>query len=200
MPKLIEPFLLTFIPLFVAVDSIGNLPLFVSLVEGFHKKQRDRIIIESVATATILAVVFMLVGKLILRILGISIPDFQIAGGALLFVISLRLLLPGASKSLYTTNHNKDIGVFPLGTPLITGPAVLTTTLILLDQYGVLITFFSLAVNMFIVWLTFVKADPLMRVFGANGTRAISKIMYILLAAIGITMIRKGVMGTLFTQ
>lgn len=195
MPNLFEPFLLTFIPLFVAVDSIGNLPLFVSMVTGLNKKQKDRAIIESVATAAILAVVFMFVGKWVLRLLGISIPDFQIAGGALLFVISLRLLLPGASQSLNADSHNKDIGVFPLGTPLITGPAVLTTTLILLDQYGMIATFVSLVVNMFIVWLTFIKADSLMKIFGANGTRAFSKIMYILLAAIGIMMIRKGIMG-----
>ncbi|HNX81881.1 MAG TPA: MarC family protein [Candidatus Omnitrophota bacterium] len=197
MPKLFEPFILTFIPLFVAVDSIGNLPLFVSLVDGLNKKQKDKAIIESVTTAAILAVVFMFVGKWVLRLLGITIPDFQIAGGALLFVISLRLLLPGASKSLYTEAHNKEVGVFPLGTPLITGPAVLTTTLILLDQHGTLATFTALILNMFIVWITFIKADFLMKIFGANGTRAFSKIMYILLAAISIMMIRKGIMGVL---
>ena len=87
------------------------------------------------------------------------------------------------------------MGVFPLGTPLITGPAVLTTTLIMLDSYGLMATFVSLAVNMLIVWWTLAKADSIMRVMGASGTRAFAKIMYILLAAIGVMMVRRGIMG-----
>jgi len=195
MVDLFQPYLLSFIPIFVAVDAIGNIPVFVSLAEGLSKKDKHRIIVESVTTATAMAVLFMLVGKWVLRVLSITIPDFQIAGGALLFVIAVRLLLPGASKFLLTTNHDKDVGVFPLGTPLITGPAVLTTTLMMLDTYGLVTTFISLILNMFIVWITLVKADILMKIFGAGGTRAFSKIMYILLAAIAVMMIRRGIMG-----
>lgn len=195
MFKIFEPFLLTFIPIFVAVDAIGNIPIFVSLVEGAGKKQRNKIILDSVATATIVAILFMFIGKWVLRAIGISIPDFQIAGGILLFVISVRLLLPGTAKSVLTDSHDKDIGVFPLGTPLITGPAVLTTTLMMLDSFGLAPTFASLLLNMLIVWITLNKADSIMRIMGANGTRAFSKIMYILLAAIGVMMVRRGIMG-----
>ncbi|MCX5710792.1 MAG: MarC family protein [Candidatus Omnitrophica bacterium] len=195
MMNLFQPYLLSFIPIFVAVDAIGNIPVFVSLAEGLSKKDKHRIIVESVTTATAMAVLFMLIGKWVLRVLSITIPDFQIAGGALLFVIAVRLLLPGASKFSLTTNHDKDVGVFPLGTPLITGPAVLTTTLIMLDTYGLVMTFISLILNMLIVWITLVKADVLMKIFGAGGTRAFSKIMYILLAAIAVMMVRRGIMG-----
>lgn len=195
MLSALQPFILTFIPIFVAVDSIGNIPLFVSLVQGASKKQRDHAIIESVTTATVVAILFMLIGKWVFRLIGITIPDFQIAGGALLFVISVRLLLPGGSKSPLTDGHDKDIGVFPLGTPLITGPAVLTTTLMMLDSFGLAATFVSLILNMFIVWVTLVKADSIMKVMGHSGTRAFSKIMYILLAAIGVMMVRRGIAG-----
>lgn len=195
MLKLLEPFILTFIPIFVAVDAIGNIPLFVSLVEGVSKKQRHRIIVDSVTTATVVAVLFMFIGKLVLRFIGITISDFQIAGGALLFIISVRLLLPGTSKLPLINSHEKDLGVFPLGTPLITGPAVLTTTLIMLDSFGIMPTFVSLLVNMFIAWVTLVRADSIMKIMGSSGTRAFSKIMYILLAAIGVMMVRKGVGG-----
>jgi len=190
-----EPYILSFIPIFVAVDAIGNIPLFVGLVEGMSKKQKHKIIFESIATATALAVLFMWVGKFILSLLGITIPDFQIAGGALLFIISVRLLLPGMQKSILSNGHDKDIGVFPLGTPLITGPAVLTTTLMMLDSFGPMPTFVSLIVNMFIVWVTLVKSDLIIKLIGANGTRAFSKIMYILLAAIAVMMIRRGIIG-----
>lgn len=189
--------MLTFIPIFVAVDAIGNIPLFISLVEGVTKKQRQRTIVDSVTTATVVAIIFMFVGKWVFRLIGISIADFQVAGGVLLFVISMRLLLPGTSKAFLSNGHDKEAGVFPLGTPLITGPAVLTTTLMMLDSFGIIPTFVSLVVNMLIVWVTLVKADFIMKLMGAGGTRAFSKIMYILLAAIGVMMIRRGLLGFL---
>lgn len=151
MFKDIEPYVLTFIQIFVAVDAIGNIPLFVSLVEGLSRKQRHQVIIESITTATAVAIIFMVAGKWLLRFIGVTIPDFQVAGGILLFVISLRLLLPGAAKTFLSNGHDKDVGVFPLGTPLITGPAVLTTTIMMLDSFGMGPTFVSLVVNMFIV-------------------------------------------------
>ncbi|MBM3245866.1 MAG: MarC family protein [Candidatus Omnitrophica bacterium] len=193
----LEPFILAFIPIFVAVDTIGNIPLFISLVEGSTKKERNKIIADSVATATGVAILFVFVGKWILRLIGITIPDFQIAGGALLFIISIRLLLPGTQKHILSDGHEKDVGVFPLGTPLITGPAVLTTTLMMLDNFGIIPTLISLLVNMLIVWLSLAKANAVIRLIGISGTRAFSKIMYILLAAIGIMMIRRGVFGVL---
>jgi multiple antibiotic resistance protein len=195
MLKIIQPYILTFIPLFVAVDAIGNIPLFISLVEGASKKQRHKIIIDSVTTATVVAILFMFVGKWVLRFIGITIEDFQIAGGTLLFVISVYLLLPGTSKSLVSNSHTKDVGVFPLGTPLITGPAVLTTTLMMLDSFGLAPTFVSLVINMLIMWITLAKADLIMKLMGSSGTRAFSKIMYILLAAIGVMMVRRGILG-----
>ncbi|MBI4972795.1 MAG: MarC family protein [Candidatus Omnitrophica bacterium] len=195
MLEIFKPYILTFIPIFVAVDAIGNIPVFISLVEAANKKQREKIIRASVTTATVLAILFMFIGKGVLRILGITISDFQIAGGGLLFIIAVRLLLPGAKQGFLTNGHDKDVGVFPLGTPLITGPAVLTTTLMMLDSFGIIPTFTALIINMFIAWLTLIRADLIMRLIGPGGTRAISKIMYILLAAIGVMMVRRGLMG-----
>lgn len=191
----LEPYLMAFIALFVAVDAIGNVPIFISFVEGTTRKQRVRIVGDSVTTATILAVIFMLVGKVVLRFIGVTIPDFQIAGGTLLFFIALRLLMPTSPKGLAGESPDQDLGVFPLGTPLITGPAVLTTTLIMVDSYGMVVTFAALVVNMAIVWVTLAKADSLLKWMGPGGLRAIAKIMYILLAAIGVMMVRKGLVA-----
>lgn len=197
MLKIFEPYILTFIPIFVAVDAIGNIPLFISLTAGFPKKQMRKIIADSVTTATVVAILFMLIGKWVLRLIGITVTDFQIAGGILLFFISLRLLMPGAMKTILSDGHEKDVGVFPLGTPLITGPAVLTTIIMMLDSFGILPTFVSLAVNMLIVWLTLAKSDLIIKIMGSSGARAFSKIMYILLAAIGVMMVRKGITGAI---
>lgn len=195
MIKIITPYILSFIPIFVAVDIIGTVPLYLSLLEPVSKKEKRRVLFDAVATATSVAILFMLGGKLILRLLGITIPDFQIAGGMLLFIISARLILPGTHKGTFSEGKDKDVGVFPLGTPLITGPAVLTTTLIMLDSFGLIPTFIALTANMLIVWLVLENADYIMIVIGPSGTRALSKIMYILLAAIGVMMIRHGIMG-----
>ena len=195
---MLKPYILSFIPLFVAVDAIANIPIFLSLVENTSKVQRRKIIMHAVSTATAVAIIFMSIGKWVFSLLGITIPDFQIAGGMLLFIISVRLLLPGAKKSLLTSSYDKDMGVFPLGTPLITGPAVLTTTLMMMNSFGALATLVSLILNMFFVWLTLIKADLIMKVIGPSGTRAFSKIMYILLAAIAVMMIRHGIIGAFF--
>ena len=195
MQEILKPFLLTFIPIFVAVDAIGNIPLFISLVTGLNKKQRKKAIMDSVTTATLVAVLFMFIGKWVLRVVNITISDFQIAGGILLFVIAVRLLLPGSYKTMLADGHDKDIGVFPLGTPLITGPAVLTTTLMMLDSFGLVATFASLIINMVIVWVTLYRADLIISLVGTSGARAFSKIMYILLAAIAVMMVRRGISG-----
>jgi multiple antibiotic resistance protein len=196
----LRPYILSFIPLFVAVDAIANIPIFLSLVEHSSKTHRKKIILDAVATATAVAIIFMFVGKWVFSLLGITIPDFQIAGGALLFVIAVRLLLPGVSKSALTSSQDKDMGVFPLGTPLITGPAVLTTTLMMMNSFGVLATLVAVVLNMFFVWITLVKADTIMKVIGPNGTRAFSKIMYILLAAIAVMMVRHGITGAFLNK
>ncbi|MGE5309307.1 MAG: MarC family protein [Deltaproteobacteria bacterium] len=196
MPNTYDPFVLSFISMFVAVDAIGNIPLFLSLTEDCNKQQRREVIRYSVATATIVAILFMFIGKWVLQFLGVSIADFQIAGGTLLFFISMRLLLPTTTKGFISpTTYHQDFGVFPLGTPLITGPAVLTTTLVLVQTYGIMPTFISLVLNMIIVAITLYKSNFFTRALGTSGLRAISKIVYILLAAIGVMMIRRGVVS-----
>lgn len=187
---------MSFIPIFVAVDSLGNIPIFISLAEGLGTKQRRIIINQSVATATIIALVFMGVGEFVLKVMGITIDDFKIAGGILLLVLSINFLLPGKSKgSSFESSKEKDVGIFPLGTPLVTGPAVLATTLMMLHSFGVMATLVSLILNMVIVWLVFSYSQFLMRIIGQAGTRAFSKVVDIILASIAIMMIRQGIMG-----
>ena len=200
MMEALKPYILSFIPLFVAVDVIANIPIFLSLIQGSSKARKHKIILDAVTTATVVAIVFMFVGQWVFSLLGITIPDFQIAGGVLLFVIAIQLLLPGSQKNVLTSAHDKDIGVFPLGTPLITGPAVLTTTLMMMNSFGVLATLVALILNMFFVWITLVKADTIMKVIGPSGTRAFAKIMYILLASIAVMMIRLGITGAFLNK
>ena len=124
--------LLSFIPLFVAVDAPGVLPIFVALTEGLNDKEKTKIIIQSMLTAFLLAVSFILVGKLVFKLLGISIGDFMVAGGAVLFCIAIIDL---ANPTKERRMPDEDLGAVPLGTPLIVGPAVLATSLLMISEY-----------------------------------------------------------------
>ncbi len=191
---MVKSFVLSFIPIFVAVNILGILPIFISLTEGITGEEKRKIIGQSVFTAAIIAMGFMFLGKIVFLIMGITVSDFKIAGGILLLILSVNLLLPGESRR---AEHTTDVGIFPLGTPLITGPAVLTTTLMMVDIYGFIPTFVSIILNMLIVLLVLKNADKVVRILGKGGTRAFSKVIDILLTAIAVMMIRKGILEIL---
>ena len=187
-----KAFWLCFIPLFVAVDAFGILPVFLSLTEGLETKQVRKVLVESIITATAVAVVFLALGEVGLRLLGISVADFMIAGGALLFGLSLSELL-----LLEKQHHRVDaeaLGAVPIGVPIIVGPAVLTTTLLLVRQYGFMPTIVALIVNILIAGVVLWFSPALNEFFGKAGSKTISKLASLLLAAIGVMMVRKGVM------
>lgn len=182
-------FILAFIPLFVAVDPFGLLPIFVTLTEGLTPHKRNALIRASLLTALGVAVIFLFVGRFLLRVLGVTVGDFMVAGGLLLFVLAvIELVTPkGAIRQMAT-----DLGVVPLGVPLIVGPAVLATLLLLTTSYGVVATLIALVLNIALVWVMFVSADGLMHLLGVGGTKVISKIAGLLLAAIAVMLVRRG--------
>ena len=184
-------FWLCFVPLFVAVDAIGLLPVYIGLTEGFSAPERRRIVGESVITAMAVAVGFLFVGQWLLRLLGITTADFMIAGGGLLFVFALTDLFVTAKGQRRVDPHS--VGAVPIGVPLTVGPAVLATILLLADQYGRLLTVLAVLANIAIAGLVFWSADRLDRLLGRTGTRTFSKIMALVLAAIAVKMIRMGV-------
>ncbi len=183
--------LLSFIPLFVAVDAIGVLPIFVSLTEDLDKQQKQKVIVQSMITAFLLAVGFILIGKLVFRLLGISIGDFMVAGGALLFCIAISDLMSSGKER---RSPGKDLGAVPIGTPLIVGPAVLTTSLVITSEYGWLPTVISVIGNILFAGLIFNGSFWLIKGLGEAGTKALSKIMSLLLAAIAVMLMRKGIL------
>jgi multiple antibiotic resistance protein len=191
LTHMINKFWLAFLPIFMAVNAIGLLPMFINFTINLEKKQIQKIIIQSVITATAVSIVFLAAGKAILDILGVTTADFLIAGGALLFVISLDDLLSMEKKSQQI--DLESLGAVPLGVPLIVGPAVLTTILLLVPQYGATITILAIIANILISGLMFWLSAPIISVLGNSGAKTISKIGDLLLAAISIMMIRKGI-------
>lgn len=188
--SMLETFFLAFIPLFVAMDVLGTLPLFLGLTEGITEKRRNRLVVEATLTALVLSLIFLGSGKLLFSFLGITDNDFRIAGGLVLLVLSINDLL--FSHDTTRKNPETSIGVVPIGIPLIMGPAALTTILIIVDSYGYLWTVISIILNLLIVWIIFRNADKVLRILGKAGSRAIAKIASLFLAAIAVMMIRVG--------
>ena len=188
-----KEFLLSFIPIFVAMDALGILPMFMGFTENLKKREKQKIITQSIITAFLIGIIFLFIGRWIFKVLGVMVADFKIAGGIVLLTISLRDLLQ-YEKGQKLSPHT--MGAVPIGTPLITGPAVLTTIVILLDLHGMYLTVMSFLANLIIVWVAFLFADPISKFLGKAGSKAISKIAHLLLAAIAVMMIRKGVLDT----
>lgn len=187
---ILQPFLLSVIPILVALDAPGALPLFVGMTEELTAVERRRAVRQSILTAFLVTIGFVLLGRAVFTALGIRVEDFMIAGGVVLLVIAITDVVKAGEKRL---PPGPTFGVVPLGTPLIAGPATLTTTLVLVGQYGYLPVVVSLTVNILLAWLIFAQAERIIALIGINGSRALAKVASLLLAAIAVKMIRSGI-------
>lgn len=185
-----KSYFLAFVPIFVAVDALGMLPVFLSLTYRMRPAEKEELIRQSTLTALVVAVAFLWVGKIVFLWLGITISDFLVAGGAILFIVSIRDLLSYAKSPRVPEG---TVGVIPLAVPLIVGPAVLTTSLILLNSFGILPTLFSIVTNIFLCALILHFSSVLSRWLGESGSHTLSKIANLFLGAIGVMLMRRGI-------
>ena len=188
---------LTFVPLFVAMDAVGNLPIFLALTQETEATHRRRAVHLATLTALGIGLGFVAIGKAIFLLLNIEVADFLVAGGIILLVLAIKYLVTGKVIETQDSSTSEMVGVVPLGTPLVVGPAVLTTLLLLIDQYFIAIVVLSFVLNLVIQWLLFRQADRIVDFLGNTGVSAISKIVMLLLAAIAVKMIRQGVLTIL---
>lgn len=183
-------FLLTFTAVFVALDIIGTLPVYISITRGLDRPARNRIVNQSMVVAAVVAILFMVGGRALFGFLGIQLSDFKIAGGIVLLLISLADLL-GGPESVQKTSGST--GIVPLAVPLISGPAVLTALTIQVESSGYPITVLAMLLNYAIAWVVLIQSERIERWIGKDGTVVVSKIAALLLAAIAVSMIRAGV-------
>jgi len=183
-------YFLAFVPIFVAMDAIGVLPIFLSLTEGLSPEERRGVVKASIATAFAVGVGFLFLGKFIFSVIGVTVADFKVAGGIILLILAIYDLIFPEKKR----RAPKDtVGIVPLGMPLVVGPAVLTTILICVDSYGYLPTILSLVANLLLAWWVFQRAELLIRLLGDGGVKGVAKVASLLLAAIAVMMIRLGI-------
>jgi multiple antibiotic resistance protein len=185
----IEKFFLAFIPMFVAVDPIGVVAVFIGLGTSATPEHRRRQAFHGIFAALCIAIGFIFLGRIIFKALGITVADFQVAGGLILLLLAVRELV-GIGPHMATDSD--EFGLVPLGMPLIAGPALLTALLLLVDSVGLIYTLESLFVNMTLLAIVLCNADRITRWMGRQGLRGISKIIAMLLAAIAVSLIRRG--------
>jgi multiple antibiotic resistance protein len=183
-----ESLIYTFIPIFVAMDLPGLVPIFVSLTRGLPPAQERRVALQALFTAFAISIAFIAVGKFIFRVIGITPSDFQMAGGILLLMVGMReVLMGGAPERMPDPN----VGPVPLGTPLMVGPAVLTSLMILIPIHGYVITLSALIANLLLAGLAFRGSRWITQAFSPHALRAVSQVIGLFLAAIAVSLIRR---------
>jgi multiple antibiotic resistance protein len=192
-----------FVALFAVFNPVGAVPILVSLTEGYTKKERRRVIQKSILVAGGMLLGFMLVGIYVFEVLGIDIADFQIAGGILVFKVAFDMLQGKTSSTKLTTTEEEEslqkesIGVVPIGTPLLAGPGSITTVIIYFNEISTGPVFQLLVVGAILLVLvtSFLILNYSTGIFermGKTGSLIISRIMGLLIAAIGISFIVSG--------
>lgn len=185
----LESFALTFVPLFIVIDALGNLTFIISLSEGMTGRERRKMVHIAIITATVVGLAFLFFGQFILNVMGIKVGSFAIAGGLILLVLSIKYMTTGRMVEII---KEEMIAVVPIGTPLTVGPATITTLLLLATQFDLYIVLISFTLNLLIAWLIFLASNQVVKIMGLGGLKAISRVFSLLLAAIAVNMIIHG--------
>jgi len=186
----VADFIKAFFAIFVAMDAFGNLPILSTLTQKLSAKERNKNVDGAVLIAAILLFIFLFFGTRILQYFGVSIDSFKIAGGIILLIIGIKIVLGVSLREERAKKY--EIAAVPLATPLITGPAVITVILLLVNQFGYLLTLIASLLNLLITWVVLRQTALLFRLFGRQGSDVIARIMGLILTALAIEFIKQG--------
>jgi multiple antibiotic resistance protein len=185
------------IALFIIVDPFGNIPIFVGLTENMTDDHRKKVYNTAVLVGLILLLVFAFTGTEILNLFGISLQSFEVAGGLLLLIISIRILISGTREKVESP---ESIGAVPIAMPLLVGPGAITTTIITLQTYqssgtniAILIAVLSVVIVLALTWVILRFTNGLYKFLGKTGSMVIARVMALLIAAIAVQYILTGV-------
>jgi multiple antibiotic resistance protein len=190
-----------FLALFIVVDPFGIVPVFISLTARFETRRRRATILKSMLVAFVVLCVFIFTGNAILRFVGIQPGSFFIAGGILMFIVSLDLLLgkPGRTKTSgeKEEEEREDVSIFPLAIPMLAGPGTITTILLYVSEdripgYILPVLVGSVAFALGVAGLTMFLSSFFLRVLGRTGVSVIERIMGIVLTGLSVQFVYDG--------
>ena len=199
-----EQALAAFVTLFVIVDPIGLAPLFVALTQGASRSDRRAIALRACAVGVGVLTLFGLLGEAVLAFVGISMPAFRIAGGALLFLTALEMLFERRNERRegQAEGPAPDPSVFPLGIPLIAGPGAIASMILLAgevegDALGLLALHATMVAVVAAAFALFLAASLIERALGRTGIQVVTRLLGMLLAALSVQFVLDGLRGAL---
>ncbi len=204
---MIQQFIKFFVVFFVVVEPVSLIPLFAGLTEGANEAYKRLMAFKASAISLGICILFALVGAKFLDLMGISLNSFRIAGGTLLFLISLDMVFARTSGTRSTTPEQEesmkreDISVFPLAFPFIAGPGALATILLTAGEvWGKPVLFAGfLAVVALVIAVclaVMLTAPRLMNVLGVTGAAVMNRLSGVILAALAVQFITDGIRGS----
>ena len=195
---MIDVAIAAFVTMFVVIEPIALAPLFVALTTGRRPAERRRIALRACIIAMILLTLFGVAGESVLAIIGIGMPAFRISGGLLLFMIAVQMLFDRRNLSREPSLEDRhDPSVFPLASPLIAGPAALTSMVLLTGQQSgnwsaILVVHAVVLAVVAAAYVLFLAGGVIERILGQTGTAVIHRLLGILLAAMAVQFIIDG--------
>ncbi|MCX7969791.1 MAG: MarC family protein [Armatimonadetes bacterium] len=174
--------------LLLILDPLGNLPLFMAVTHHQSSAERRKTFSLATLVAFILVVMFMLGGITVLNLFRVTLADLQIAGGLLLLVIAIRIVLFGH----WGAEETSQTSFVPLACPLLAGPGAITATLVLQATYGLPITMLAVVASFLITWLILMFGERIFQLLGKTGSMVLAQVMGLLLATIAVQFIRSG--------
>ena len=190
---------------FAIVDPIGTLPFYVALTQGFSEEDRRMVIDRSVTVLAAVLTVFAIAGRFLFAAFGFTLEAFEIAGGILLFVVGYEMLEGQIARTKLTERDREvalarrdEISVVPLGIPLLAGPGAISTVMIYEGTAGgdpieLSATFVAIAITTAATWITFHFGQRILGSLGRVGVMALSRVMGLLLAAVGVQFVINGI-------
>lgn len=195
-------FVKSFIALFTIIDPIGGAPFFLSITSGYNERDKRKIALRASLTIIIILSLFLFFGSYLLYFFNISLPSFKIAGGILLFLTALEMLL-GKGRSVKTTpeeasrvQEREDVSVVPLGIPYLAGPGAITTVIILTEGKPLpdkLVVFIAILLVAGLTYLVLSHSGKIFKFFGDLGTKAVVRLLGLILASIAVEYIFQGI-------
>ena len=179
------------IALFIIVDPFGNIPIFMGLTEKIPDTQRKKVYNTATLVGFALLLVFAFTGQEILTIFGLSIYSFEVAGGILLLIIAIRILITGSMHE--NIESPESLGAVPIAIPLLVGPGAITTTIFNLQTYGSLLAILAVLIVLSLTWVILRFINGIYKFLGKTGSLVIARVMALLIAAIAIQYILTGV-------
>ena len=197
---MLEIFIQTFFLYFIVIDPLGTTPLFLIVTQHMETKEKIKTALSATIIATIILLFFALLGSSLLSYLNISFPAFTVAGGVILFLISMEMLFDKRQqrKENHLDYNSERVSVFPLATPLLAGPAGITSVIVSVSDIGnnftnQIVGMFSLIIVLFITFIIFFIASKSSRIINKKIISIISRVIAIILAGLSVQYILDGI-------